>query len=258
MSPVDVLRHPSPAALAEAAAGRLITTIVEAQADTGLASVCLTGGGIGTAVLAAVADSPACTAVDWSRIDLWWGDERFLPHGDPDRNDTGAQAALLDRVRIDPARVHPIPAPEDCDDDVDVAAASYARDLAAHARPEDHAVVPAFDVVLLGIGPDGHVASLFPEQPALHDTRSCTAVRGAPKPPPTRITLTLSAIGAARQVWILAAGSEKAGAVRLALSDSAGAFQVPAAGARGRERTLLLVDEAAAAKLPGDLGRPAS
>ena len=258
MSPVDVLRHPSAEALAEAAAGRLITTVVEAQADTGDASICLTGGRIGTAVLAAVAQSPARSAVDWGRIDLWWGDERFLPSGDPERNETGARAVLIDRVRIDPARVHPMPAPEASGGDADAAAAAYARELATHARPEDHAQVPSFDVLMLGIGPDGHVASLFPEQPALHDSRTCTAVRGAPKPPPMRITLTLPAICSARQVWILAAGAEKAGAVRMALSEGAGSFQVPAAGARGRERTLMIVDEEAASLLPRSLGRPSA
>ena len=112
------------------------------------------------------------------------------------------------------------------------------------------------DILLLGIGPDAHVASLFPEQPALHDERSVAAVHGSPKPPPTRITLTLPSLNAARETWILASGAGKASAVRLALSDSAGPFQVPAAGVRGRERTLFLIDEDAASKLPRSMGRP--
>jgi 6-phosphogluconolactonase len=114
--------------------------------------------------------------------------------------------------------------------------------------------VPSFDVLLLGIGPDGHVASLFPGLPALYDERPVVAVRGAPKPPPTRLTLTLPAIQCAREVWVLAAGADKAGAIRLALSD-VGPVQVPAAGARGRQRTLFLLDRAAASRLPPQLGR---
>jgi 6-phosphogluconolactonase len=117
--------------------------------------------------------------------------------------------------------------------------------------------VPSFDVLLLGIGPDAHVASLFPGLPALYDKRPVVAVRGAPKPPPTRLSLTLPAIRCARDVWILAAGREKAGAVRLALS-GAGPVQVPAAGARGRQRTLFLLDRAAASQLPPQLSRIAS
>ncbi|CAB4937248.1 unannotated protein [freshwater metagenome] len=133
----------------------------------------------------------------------------------------------------------------------------YADHLRAHALPEDHAGTPRFDVVLLGIGPDAHVASLFPEHPAIHVTeRPTTAVHGSPKPPPTRVTLTFPAINAASEVWVLASGAEKSTAVRLALDPSAGALQVPAAGVHGRDRTLFLVDEAAASKLPHDLGRP--
>lgn len=256
MSIVEIVRHADAEALAEAAAGRLITTLVERQADTGSASVALTGGGIGTAVLAAIAASPACGSVDWSAVDVWWGDERYLPEGDTERNETAARSALLDHVRLDPARVHPMPGPWGSRRDVDAAALAYADELAAHARPEDHGPAPRIDVVLLGIGPDAHVASLFPGQPAIHDTRSCTAVRGAPKPPPTRISLTLPTINAAHEVWILASGESKAGAVRLALTDGAGVLQVPASGARGRERTLFLLDEQAASKLPPGLARP--
>ncbi len=258
MSPVEVLRHPDAEALAESAAARFITTVVEAQASSGHAHVCLTGGRIGTAVLAAIAANPGRDSIDWSSIDLWWGDERYLPSGDPERNETGAREALIDVVGIDPSRVHAMPTPEETSGDVDVAAESYADLLARASRPEDHADVPNFDIMLLGIGPDAHVASLFPELPALHDTRSCCAVRGAPKPPPIRITLTLPSINASKEVWVLASGEEKGSAVRLALTDEAGSFQVPAAGARGRERTLFLVDEAAAAKLPAQMGRPSA
>lgn len=258
MGPVEVLRQPDATALAAGAAARVITTLVERQAATGSASLCLTGGGIGTAVLAAIAASAGRNSIDWARVDIWWGDERFLPAGDPQRNETAARAALLNLVAVDPMRVHPVPGPDRSGGDVDRAAQSYADELAAAARPEDHGAAPSMDILLLGIGPDGHVASLFPEQPAIHDTRSCTAVRGAPKPPPTRITMTFPTINAASEVWILAAGAEKATAVRLALTQEAGAYQIPAAGARGRDRTLFLLDEAAAGKLPAAMGRPSA
>lgn len=256
MSPVDVVRHPDAEALAEAVAARIITTLVERIATADHANICLTGGGIGIAVLAAVAANPGCHSVDWGRVDVWWGDERYLPEGHVDRNETAARAALLNRVPVDERRVHPIAGPWASGSDVESAAAAYAAELAAAARPQDHAGVPSMDILLLGIGPDAHVASLFPEQPALHDERSVAAVRGAPKPPPVRVTLTLPTLNAARETWILASGAGKAGAVRMALSDSAGPFQVPAAGVRGRERTLFLIDEGAASKLPAGMGRP--
>ncbi|KOG91899.1 6-phosphogluconolactonase, partial [Streptomyces varsoviensis] len=124
--------------------------------------------------------------------------------------------------------------------------------------PEDHGPVPSFDVLLLGVGPDTHVASLFPEQPGVRESeRMVVGVRGAPKPPPNRVSLTLPAIRSAREVWLLAAGEDKAQAVTIALS-GAGEVQAPAAGAYGRTRTLWLLDRAAAAGLPRSLYPPAS
>ncbi len=143
-------------------------------------------------------------------------------------------------------------------DDADTAAAAYAAELAEAAEPEDHGPVPAFDVLMLGVGPDTHVASLFPELPAVRETeRTVVGVHGAPKPPPVRISLTLPAIRAAREVWLLAAGEDKAEAAAIALS-GAGEIQAPAAGAYGRGRTLWLLDAAAASRLPRALYPPAS
>ena len=236
-----------------------MTRLVDVCAARGHASLVLTGGGIGTLVLTELAAAPARDAVDWRHLDMWWGDERFVPTGDPERNETGARQALLDHVDASPDRVHPMPGPDGPDGpDPEAAAARYAGWLLAASQPEDHSQVPSFDVVMLGIGPEGHVASLFPGMPALYEEqRTVVAVHGSPKPPPTRLTLTLPAITAAREVWILASGEEKAGAIRLALS-GAGPVQVPAAGARGRQQTLFLLDRAAAAHVPAQLGRLAS
>lgn len=251
--------HHDKGEMARAASARLITKIVDAQLARGSASVVLTGGRNGNAVLAALGDSPARDSVDWSRLDLWWGDERFLPEGDPERNVTQAREALLDAVPLDPARVHPMAASDGPHgSDVEAAAAHYAAELAAAAGPEDHGQVPSFDVLMLGVGPDTHVASLFPELPAVRETeRTVVGVHGAPKPPPIRISLTLPAIRAAREVWLLAAGGDKAEAAAIALS-GAGEIQAPAAGAYGRSRTLWLLDAAAAADLPRGLYPPAS
>lgn len=259
MSSPEIRVHRDAAALTTAAADRLVTQIVAAQGARGSASLVLTGGGVGTGVLAALGSSALRSAVDWSRLDLWWGDERFLPAGSADRNETQARAALLDRVPLDPARVHPMPASDGIDGpDPEAAAQRYAAELAAAVEPGNHDGIPTFDVLLLGVGPDAHIASLFPEQAALYETeRTVVGVRGAPKPPPVRISLTMRSIRSATQVWLLAAGAEKAAAIRLALS-GAGSVQVPAAGARGRARTLFLLDEAAAAAIPPGLDRIAS
>jgi 6-phosphogluconolactonase len=258
MTPPLVVVHQDASLLARAVAARLVTALVDAQAARGHASVVLTGGGIGIASLRELAASPARDAIEWDVLDVWWGDERFLPSGHAERNETQAREALLDAVDLDPARVHPM-APSDGPDgdDIDAAAARYADQLAKAARPEDHAPVPSFDVLLLGVGPDGHVASLFPEAPALYDERVVIPVRGAPKPPPSRLSLSMSAINTAHEVWLIAAGEEKSGPVRMALG-GAGATQVPAAGVSGRARTRWLLDRAAASRLPASLARIAS
>ena len=248
MSIPEVFVHADGDLLASAAAARTVTRLADAIAAGGHAHLVLTGGGIGTKVLAAIAAAPARDAVDWRRVDFWWGDERFEITGDPERNETGARAALLDTLGVDQARVHAVPGPDGLDgDDPDAAAARYAAERASAAG--DGEAVPVFDILMLGIGPEGHVASIFPGSPAAHATGSVVAVRNSPKPPPTRISLTFSAIQAAREVWILASGAEKAEAVAEALS-GVSQDKLPAAGARGRDRTLFLVDEAAASKLP--------
>ncbi|MGI8433734.1 MAG: 6-phosphogluconolactonase [Nocardioidaceae bacterium] len=246
-----ILVHHTADELAHAVCARLLTTLVDVQSTGRVPGWVLTGGTIADRVHAAVAGSPACGAVDWSRVELWWGDERFLPDGDPDRNHSQARRALLDSLDLDPARVHPMPASDWVDDDPDRAAADYAAALSASAAAQDGTDVPAFDVLMLGVGPDGHVASLFPQLPALHDERTVTAVTGAPKPPPTRVTLTMPVLQRAREVWFVVSGDDKADAVKRALG-GADVEQVPAAGPRGRQRTLWLLDQAAASGLPGD------
>ncbi|HEX6077362.1 MAG TPA: 6-phosphogluconolactonase [Micromonosporaceae bacterium] len=245
----EIVVHADPSLLTEAVAARLLTRLIDTQAARGVASVVLTGGGIAGAVYTAVRESPARDAVDWSRVDLWWGDERFLPLGHPERNETQARDALLDAVPLDPARVHPMPASDGPDrDDPEAAAARYAEELAAAARP-GHQRLPHFDLMLLGVGEDGHVASVFPESPTGYETRPVAAVRGSPKPPPVRTTLTLPAINTAEEVWLIVSGPDKSRAVGLALA-GAGPVQVPAAGVRGVERTLWLLDRAAASAVP--------
>lgn len=240
--------HPDKQVLADAAAARLLTAILDAQARRGTVDLVLTGGSMGSAILSSLGATPGHEALDWSRVSLWWGDERFVPAGDPDRNETKAREALLDSVPLDPANVHAMAPSDGPYADVDAAADGYAKDLAAAAGPGQE--VPDLDIVMLGVGPDAHIASLFPEHPALHDQRGSTVgVHGSPKPPPLRVSLTFDALRSAREVWFLVSGEDKAGAVGLALS-GAGELQAPAGAVRGRLATLWLLDAAAASKVP--------
>lgn len=237
----DVVVHADADALVEAVSARLLAQCVTAQASGDTVDLVLTGGRTGIALCDALATMTA--ALDPTRMRLWFGDERYLPATDCDRNDVQAER-LLDA--LPGARIERVLGPDGSAD-----AAESARDYAERLRGVTH------DVLLLSMGPDGHVASLFPEHPALQAEGLVTAVHGSPKPPPTRVSLTLEGIGRAREVWLLASGAEKAAAVRLAMDAHAGVLQAPSVGARGTVRTLLLLDRAAAADLPVGMARPA-
>lgn len=238
---------PDSQALVAAAATRLTDTIANAVAARGRALVVLTGGGNGIGLLESLVDRP----VEWSKVHLFWGDERYVPEDDDERNDKQARAALLDHIDIPSSQVHPMPASDgEFGGDLAAAALAYEQLLAANAAPGQP--VPTFDVHLLGMGPEGHINSLFPDTPAvLETTRMVVSVEDSPKPPPQRITLTLPAIARSREVWLMVSGAGKAEAAAAAIGGAA-PVSVPAAGAVGLDSTRWLLDEDAASKLPSD------
>lgn len=239
-------RYSDKTALVTAVGDRLIGAITDAIAARGQALIVLTGGGTGIALLEHVRANGG--AIDWSKVRLFWGDERYVPVDDDERNEKQAREALIDHIDIPEANVHAMAASDgEFGDDIDAAALAYEHVLAAIA--EDGAPVPAFDVHLLGMGGEGHVNSLFPHTEAVRETaRQVVGVTDSPKPPPKRITLTLPAVQRSREVWLVVAGGEKADAVAAAVG-GADPDDVPAAGATGTEATVWLLDEEAASKL---------
>jgi 6-phosphogluconolactonase len=245
MSPV-IERYPDSDALVAAAGDRLVDAITDAIDKRGRAQIVLTGGGTGVGLLKRVGER--AEKIDWSKVHVYWGDDRYVPEDDDERNDKQARAALLDHIDIPAANVHPMsPSDGEYGDDLDAAALAYEHVLAANA--DDGQPVPDFDVHLLGMGGEGHVNSLFPGTPAVQETqRFVVGVSDSPKPPPRRITLTLPAVQRSREVWLVVSGAAKADAVAAAIG-GAKPVDVPAAGAVGREATVWLLDEDAAAKL---------
>ncbi|OMC55293.1 6-phosphogluconolactonase [Mycobacterium sp. IS-836] len=239
---IDIV--PDGDALVRAAGARLVATIEAAVTARGRALIVLTGGGNGIGLLKYLRTQQ----VDWSKVHLFWGDERYVPEDDDERNEKQAREALLDHVDIPSSQVHPMAASDgEFGNDLAAAALAYEQLLAANAAPGEP--VPTFDVHLLGMGPEGHINSLFPDTPAvLETTRMVVAVEDSPKPPPQRITLTLPAIQRSREVWLMVSGAGKADAAAAAIG-GAQPVTVPAAGAIGLETTLWLLDEEAAAKL---------
>lgn len=248
-----VLVSPDKQSLAVAVADRFLKKLPQVIEKHGIAHICLTGGTMGGAVLEAVNASAHRDSVDWSKVVFWWGDERFLPRGDPDRNDTQSIDALLAHLPLQPEQVKSFPAPGDYAD-IEAAADAYAAELAAAAAPGERA--PHFAITFLGVGPDGHIASLFPEHPQVLETaRTVVADTDSPKPPPERLSLTLPVINGSDRIWLVLSGSDKAGALGLALAD-ASVSDVPASGAQGRYRTVFWVDRDASAEVPTNLIAP--
>ena len=174
----EILLHAGADEVAEALAARLMARLTEIQRDFRVPQLALTGGRIATRAYQSLANEGPNSAVDWSRIELWWGDERFVPADHADRNAKQTLDLLAAPLALDPARVHEMPA-SDGGLDLDQAAEAYARELGD----------VIFDICLLGMGPDGHVASIFPEHPSSYAAGDVIAVRASPKPPPERISL---------------------------------------------------------------------
>lgn len=228
-----VVVYPDQQAVADAAGARLGLALSDAVAVRGIAHVVLTGGTVGIELLRSLAASPLCGLIDWTSVHVWWGDERFVPAGHADRNELQAQRALLAHVPLPEENIHRMGS-SDAFATPELAAAAYGAEIAK----ADH---PAWDVAIFGMGPDGHVASLFPDHPVYlaDDVADAVAVHESPKPPATRVSLTLASISRAREVWVVAAGAAKAPVVAQALR---GDSTVPASRVHGTERTLWLID----------------
>ena len=242
----QIVIHQDADATAHAVAARLITAVADAIAARGVAHVVVTGGSLGIAALAAVAANPARTAVDWSVVHFWWGDERFVASDSPERNVGQAEPlfAELDALGLERENIHSMGSTDQYAT-AEQAAAAYTELLAAEA--ETGAASPAFDVLMLGMGPDSHVASLFPNH-TRSEQPGAIAVHESPKPPADRVSLTMPTINTAREVWLLVAGGEKAPALAAAQHD-VNEVAVPASAVQGTEATRWLVDRAAASLL---------
>ena len=248
MSERRVFVHASKEEMADAVAARFISKLTWLLTSNDTSHISLTGGTMGSAVLAAVNASHDRDTVDWGRVHFWWSDERWLPRGDPERNETQARAALLDH--ISPASIHAFAASDE-GVELDDAAVAYARELVVNAEPGTR--VPRFDITFLGVGPDGHIATLFPERTGIRlKEANVIAVRNSPKPPPERLSLTLPVINSSERIWLVLAGADKASALGLTLA-GVSPNEVPAAGANGRHRTDFHVDRAATAEVPENL-----
>lgn len=227
--------HDGPDALVDALNAALADVVREAQAEGRTPAVVLTGGTIATRAFERMDPD----AADWTDVDWYWGDERFVAGDSDDRNERQAREGFLDRFGVPEERIHAFPST-----DGGLSAAEAADAYAALLPTEP------FDVVLLGVGPDGHVASLFPGFAQLHETvRPVVDVEDSPKPPPNRLTLTFPVLNHTRRTWLVVSGEGKAEAVARAAAGEP-VTEVPATGVRGTQETRWFLDADAASQLP--------
>lgn len=238
---MQIHRYPELASLIDATSTHLTSLLSNLQRDGGVARIVLTGGTAGIALLERLAQQDASTdAIDWSRVHVFFGDERNVPTTHPDSNEGQAREALLSRVAIPEGNIH----------GYGLHGGSMDEAVAEYAHTLDKFAPDGFDLHLLGMGAEGHINSLFPDTDAVReDVATVIAVTDSPKPPAERASLTLPAVRRADRVWLLVSGAEKAEAAA-SLVTGADPVAWPCAGAQGKKETVLYITADAAAKLP--------
>lgn len=240
MSKTVVNRFSDINSVADNTAAKLIEKLVSLLASKNEVHLVLTGGTVGIATLASLWANPSHNDIDFTRVNFWWGDERFVASESADRNALQARNALLKNLKLDTSRIHEFPS---ADNGLDLQQA--AAEFAAHV--ED--VKPHFDVVLLGMGPDGHIASLFPGKPLPEHGLWVIAEDDSPKPPSQRLSFTYEALNSADEVWFVVAGADKQDAVAIAMGDEP--ETLPVGRVHGTVLTQWFIDSTAGTKVFG-------
>jgi 6-phosphogluconolactonase len=224
--------------LAKGAAEEFVTRLSQLLSELTEVHIQLTGGTIGIATLAAIAEREDAHFLDWSRVHVWWGDERFVEAESNDRNAVQAQNAMLKKLPA--ANLHPFPASDE-GLTLDEAANFFAAELAA--------VQPNFSLAFVGMGPDGHICSLFPGKPEIAAGVRVIAEHDSPKPPPQRLSFSYEAMNSIDEIWFVVAGADKQDAVSVAFGENP--EQLPVGRIHGKSKTVWFVDQSAGNKTWG-------
>lgn len=238
MTQVVVNRFKDAVDLASSAAEAFVTRLSQLLAELSEVHVQLTGGTIGIATLAAIGNREDAHLLDWSRVHIWWGDERFVASDSPDRNDLQAHDALLKKLPA--TNLHPFPASDE-GMSLTEAASFFAAEFAT--------IKPRFSIAFVGMGPDGHVCSLFPGKPEIEAGVMVIAEQDSPKPPPQRLTFTYEAMNQVDEIWFVVAGGDKQDAVSVAFGDDP--KSLPVGRVRGKSKTVWFIDQTAGNKTWG-------
>ena len=240
MTKTVVNRFKDAASVAENTAAALIKKLEELLLAKPEVHLVLTGGTVGIASLAALRANPDRQKIDFTKVHFWWGDERYVSSESADRNALQARNALLNHIEIDDTKVHEFPAADN-----GLTLGQAAAEFSTHIQK----VNPNFDILLLGMGPDGHVASLFPGKSEPKPGDWVFAEADSPKPPSQRLSLSYEALNSADEVWLVVAGADKQDAVAVAMGDEP--ESLPVGRVHGKNLTQWFVDATAGTKAFG-------
>ena len=219
---MNIAIYPDLDTISQQAAAYVARIAREAIVTRGRFTIALSGGGTPRKLYSLLATGPYSSQIDWKLVDIFWSDERCVPPDDPESNYYMAQEAMLQHLSIPVAQVHRMPADRP---DRDAASLAYTRDMQQVFGTNR---VPDFDLIQLGMGPEGHTASLFPHQPSLHETQRLVMPVSVPKPPPDRLTFTPPILNAAHHILFLVTGADKADALHAVIEGPTNPEEYPA------------------------------
>ena len=235
MTSVLVNRFKDAHGVAEAAAEYFVTRLAGLLEQKPLVHVMLTGGTVGIATLAAISRREDAHLLDWKRVHIWWGDERYVAADSDQRNSLQARSALLSKIAISESNIHEFPS-TDSGLTLDEAEHLFSAELRIQS--------PEFDLAFVGMGPDGHVCSLFPDKSPVPQDAWVFAEHDSPKPPPQRLSFTYKAMNSVAELIFVVSGADKARAVKQVFDENA--VKLPAAKIKGKEKTTWFLDQTAA------------
>jgi 6-phosphogluconolactonase len=241
---MQIALYPDIDILSRDAAQYVVRLAAESIAMHGRFTIALSGGTTPKRLYALLGDEPYRGQIDWTRVEIFWSDERCVPPDSADSNYLLAQQVLLSKIPAAASQIHRMPADEG---DRDAASEAYTEEMRRVFATDG---IPNFDLIQLGMGPEGHTASLFPHQASLHEQQRLVMPVIVPKPPPPRLTFTPLILNAARHVLFLITGSEKADAIQAVLEGEYNPDEYPAqiVGPTNGE-VVWMLDQGAASKL---------
>ena len=241
---MQIASYPDTDTLSHDAAQYIVRLAGQSIVTHGRFTIALSGGTTPKKLYGLLGDEPYRSQIDWTHVDIFWSDERCVPADSEDSNYRLAQQVLLSKIPLGASQIHRMPADEA---DREAAAAAYTNEMRRVFATDG---IPGFDLIQLGMGPEGHTASLFPHQPSLHEQQRLVMPVIVPKPPPPRLTFTPPILNAAHNVLFLVAGSDKADAVQAVLEGEYNPDEYPAQIVRPvHGEVVWMLDQGAASKL---------